>query len=361
MKKIIFLFIFLFCFSSFFVASVSVASADVSVFIINAGTDTFYPNEINKLVLRFEIDEAPNTLEAITIQNIATRPAENITDIAKISVWLDNGDGFFISETETKLGEAVWDSADSWDFSNIEHSFSEKITLWITADISHTATNSRQIRMQIPSQGISLSDKTGPSSLAMNASSQVISTAGGVCGHDVYSPSVPTDFQVENTGQGNEIQLDWTNPSELDFSHITIYRSQESGIKGDLLDSVSDSPFTDTGLQNGTEYYYKIEAIDQCGNSSIGTEQMSAIALLLPVVEPEEPEEPEETEEPEELEEPVATEEPVETEESEDAGEPETVKPISEMTVAEIKQKITEIQQQIIALINQLIALLTAD
>ena len=256
---------------------------NVSVFVLNTGSNTFYPNQRDQVVLRIEIDHAPNAMSAFTVQNIASRPAENITDIERLYLWLDNGDGFFISDTETKLSEAVWDNQDAWVFSGIEHFFDQKITLWVTADISYTAVNNRRIKMQIPGvldfnnnlqydsgdKGIFLSDRAGPSGAEMNFSSQIISTAGGVCAHDAYPPSAPTDFQAESFENQGEVQVSWTNPTELDFSHINLYRSTIFGTRGDLIyNTDSGLSYLDQGLSNNVVYYYTIEAKDRCNNSS---------------------------------------------------------------------------------------------
>ncbi len=78
---------------------------------------------------------------------------------------------------------------------------------------------------------------------------------------------------VSATAKGNVITLKWTNPSDLDFSRLDIYRSTieypttiEAGDKVASL-SVSATTFTQTGLTDG-RYYYGIFTVDRLGNTS---------------------------------------------------------------------------------------------
>ena len=91
-------------------------------------------------------------------------------------------------------------------------------------------------------------------------------------------------------------------------------------------------------------YMIKTKSADWIGNTEIPEEGITVTVSFEVLVEEEE----------EEVEEPVEEEEEVEEEVEEEIEEE---KPISEMTITELKAKIIEIQQQIIALITQLIEL----
>jgi len=115
---------------------------------------------------------------------------------------------------------------------------------------------------------------------------------------DVDSDTVTIDNQSPaNAGWGaitpgsNQISLSWADPADADFVEVIIVRKQGGALVGGPVEgqtyAVSDpvgdgsvvfvgndaaSPWTDTGVTNGTNYWYKIYARDNCGNWATGAE-----------------------------------------------------------------------------------------
>lgn len=91
--------------------------------------------------------------------------------------------------------------------------------------------------------------------------------------------------EVTNLGEihnHNSITLNWTNPIDKYFDHVNIYRD------GILVVSVDDNFFFESGLNDGTDYDYRITTVDQFGNESTGTmlhfKTTDVTAPAIPVV-----------------------------------------------------------------------------
>jgi fibronectin type 3 domain-containing protein len=83
-------------------------------------------------------------------------------------------------------------------------------------------------------------------------------------------PSAPTGL-VASAGNG-QVMLSWTVPNSDGGSPITgynVYRGTSAGGEGStpVATNVVSSSFTDTGLTNGTTYYYKVAAVNAVGTS----------------------------------------------------------------------------------------------
>ena len=83
-------------------------------------------------------------------------------------------------------------------------------------------------------------------------------------------PSAPSGL-VASAGDGS-VLLSWTVPTSDGGSPITgynVYRgtSPGGGAATPVASNVASSSFTDTGLTNGTTYYYKVAAVNAVGTS----------------------------------------------------------------------------------------------
>lgn len=90
------------------------------------------------------------------------------------------------------------------------------------------------------------------------------------------APSAVSASQVSTNGQLGA-QLTWTNPTDADFNHVIIYRSTTAGQIGSKIATTSDATttsYTDSGLTNGTAYYYTLHSVDTTGNESTNTDQI---------------------------------------------------------------------------------------
>ncbi len=91
----------------------------------------------------------------------------------------------------------------------------------------------------------------------------------------VYETIPPSDVEdFEAVPWDGQIGLSWTNPPELDFTGVRILRST-SGPPANAGDGVlvyegADEEYVDTGLTNGTTYYYTAFSHDYAANYSNG-------------------------------------------------------------------------------------------
>jgi len=122
-------------------------------------------------------------------------------------------------------------------------------------------------------------DQTGGESSPSNESPAVIAQ---------QLPVPPLNLRAESVPQGGAIDLCW-DPSADPVGGYPIYRSQVAGgpyarVAGGMT---LESCFRDSGLQNGTRYFYIVRAMDSFGNESSASNEDSAVAQ--DVVPPEKP------------------------------------------------------------------------
>lgn len=91
------------------------------------------------------------------------------------------------------------------------------------------------------------------------------------------APSAPSGLAA---AAGNaQVSLTWTANPEADLNGYNVYRSETSGsgyAKVNLAGSITGTTYTDTGVTNGTTYYYVITAVDTTGNESGYSSEASA-------------------------------------------------------------------------------------
>ena len=92
---------------------------------------------------------------------------------------------------------------------------------------------------------------------------------------DNTPPDAPTGLSA-NPGDAS-VALDWADNTEPDLAGYRIYRSTSSGSNGSALtpDPVGSS-YSDSGLDNGTTYFYVVTAVDTSGNESVDSIEASA-------------------------------------------------------------------------------------
>ena len=97
---------------------------------------------------------------------------------------------------------------------------------------------------------------------------------------DNLAPATPTGFAAAAhvTTTGGEIALSWSANSEADVVKYRLYRATSaSGPFAAIADVSSGTSYTDSGLANGTTYYYEIAAVDANANVSAQTSAVSAV------------------------------------------------------------------------------------
>ena len=103
-------------------------------------------------------------------------------------------------------------------------------------------------------------------------------------------PAAPAGLAA-TSGDG-EIMLDWNASSESDLDGYNVYRSTSSFAGTDGLAPVNgsvpagDASLTDTDVQNGTVYYYRVTAVDESGNESSLSGEVSKTPFPDPPDEP---------------------------------------------------------------------------
>jgi fibronectin type 3 domain-containing protein len=102
------------------------------------------------------------------------------------------------------------------------------------------------------------------------------SAVGSALFVDIVAPAAPIGLTAV---AGNAtVTLDWTDNTEPDRAGYRIYRSTTAGSGyTQIATTTTVSAYTNTGLTNGTTYYYTVSAIDTAGNLSATSGSASAM------------------------------------------------------------------------------------
>jgi fibronectin type 3 domain-containing protein len=97
----------------------------------------------------------------------------------------------------------------------------------------------------------------------------------------ISPPGAPTGLSA--TAGNGSIRLAWTAPASNGGSAVTgydVYRGNASGNEALLASGVSGPPFTDGGLVNGTQYFYKVSAVNSAGEGPVSNEASATPATV---------------------------------------------------------------------------------
>ena len=99
---------------------------------------------------------------------------------------------------------------------------------------------------------------------------------------DVVPPAVPGGLSAV-AGNGR-VDLAWTANTESDLRGYDVYRSTASGVLGTKLNAtpLANASYADTTAANGTVWWYSVKALDQSGNVSNASSQVSAAPTAPP-------------------------------------------------------------------------------
>lgn len=93
---------------------------------------------------------------------------------------------------------------------------------------------------------------------------------------EFVAPNAPTNLVA--TAKAESIRLDWTANSESDLGGYTIFRAESSGGPyNTIARNVTSTSFVDNTVTISGSYFYKIKAVDKSLNSSVYSNEVSAI------------------------------------------------------------------------------------
>ena len=98
---------------------------------------------------------------------------------------------------------------------------------------------------------------------------------------DTVPPAVP--MGVSATAGDGQVFLDWADNAEADLAGYDLKRAMvTNGPYTQIASGLSVSAYTDTGVVNGTPYYYMIAAVDAAGYESAYSTEVSATPVAPP-------------------------------------------------------------------------------
>ena len=96
-------------------------------------------------------------------------------------------------------------------------------------------------------------------------------------------PSAPTGLAA--TPGNNQVSLSWTAPALGNPTSYNVLRGTNSGTYP-VTNTTSTTSYTDTGLANGTTYYYVVEAVNSAGTSTNSIQVSATASAFVNVYEP---------------------------------------------------------------------------
>lgn len=238
---------------------------------------------------------AATMLDSFTLQT-----SSGTDTVTGVSIALSTGSatGLSLVEITNDAGTAVYGSA--------ANPAADTVAVTLTTNITATATSTQykvrvtpraHANMPVPPGGTYTVTGTATAITSTNPKTYA-DTASATVTIDNASPANPT-WGTVTPGNG-QIVLSWTNPADADFSQVAVLRNT-AAIADTPVDGTtyaqgnpigtstvryvgSLATFTDTGLTNGTAYYYRIFAKDACGNYSSGGAGAGPYTPTLPVL-----------------------------------------------------------------------------
>ena len=99
---------------------------------------------------------------------------------------------------------------------------------------------------------------------------------------DSTAPAAPTGLTA--TAGNQKVTLSWTANTESDLSKYRVYRSTTTGFTPSSSNQIAEptaNTYSDQNLTNDTTYYYKISAVDNAGNESGYSSEVTATPTLF--------------------------------------------------------------------------------
>jgi beta-lactamase superfamily II metal-dependent hydrolase/chitodextrinase len=98
---------------------------------------------------------------------------------------------------------------------------------------------------------------------------------------DREAPATPKGLYAEDPKTGGELGLAWQKSSSEDIDHYEVMRSLNSGGPFTTVAKSRSLVYRDTGLVNGSVYFYIVKGVDSAGNVSDVSNQVSGIPTAV--------------------------------------------------------------------------------
>lgn len=238
-------------------------ATNLTIKAVQAGT--IAPGAVNFPVLHFKVTASgPDPLLYTLVNNLGT--AVNGTDISTVKLWDQPGNsgGGFNTSLATYVGNLNTVTGSQWKNSTqYQWSIDNNNDLWITVDISPTATGGHTLQFQAPADSYQFGSTNLPTSALTNNKTQTIQ-AGSVIGvnmvpepADVFLPGTTNNlvYQVSVTATGgdllNTIQIINTGTAlaGTDIAAVNVWYQQGGG-PFTVLNSVLIGTLNQTGAHN---------------------------------------------------------------------------------------------------------------
>lgn len=238
-------------------------------------------NEQSGLVVRMTLREtsqaafAWNTSDAVA-PTVRATIVPGVTDTATIgqvtatNTGFVDGDGTFVSRVTLN-----WPDVVGGNFSHYE--------------VDHKLSTDNQYKTIItPVSLVSLNDYKKDD--VVNYRLRTVNTLGATSDYttvgsitvsgDEIAPAVVTSISA--SGGFRSISIEWTNPTDADFSHVEIYRStsNSSSSSTKIAETAADY-YIDAPLSGNTTFYYWMKSLDLSGNTSGFSASASATTNLI--------------------------------------------------------------------------------
>lgn len=86
---------------------------------------------------------------------------------------------------------------------------------------------------------------------------------------------------VARAGQ-SLIEIDWSDSTETDLASYSLYRAETGGQFLLLVSGLTQSFYADISVVNGVTYRYVVTAVDEAGNESLASAEVSATSFAPP-------------------------------------------------------------------------------
>lgn len=114
------------------------------------------------------------------------------------------------------------------------------------------------------------------------------SSSATLVSSDTIAPSKPTGLAAYPVDTSS-IRFTWNPNSDADVAGYSLYRSTDPTVPIVLSNRVNVSvvaatlspTFTDTGITTGVQYYYRLVAVDQAGNSSVASDTLAEYVVAV--------------------------------------------------------------------------------